>query len=479
MKRETKVLVFLFILAFVIRLAFVFSTPVQIWDETVYANLGYDLSKNIFDYSFANNGWSDFIPFSEGKYSWPNAGFRAPLLPYILSILYALNLNFLVILFIPLIGALSVVLIYYLGKRMFNKKIAFYSSIFFLLIPLHVIYSAKILTGVLSTFFVLLAFLSFWKGYEESSRKHKLLFGFFLALALLTRYTTLWIIPIFLIYFLVRDKSLIFLKDKYLWGAIGIFFLTLVPWFIYGFFTYNNLFGSFIHGIKAAAYWGGTQPWYFFFSNGWIFSIIGIIFIFSLVYILYKKQFIKKEVYLLLIWVIFFLGMAMIVPHKEGRFILPIVPAVCLLSGFFINKIKKRQSLILVGIILILILSLVLHFFINYKNSYTDTNSCFLEGNQFLKDVEENSVVITDESPIVYYYSKKETHFYPSSWSIESLKKLVNTIYIGRDVYILFTDYDMSLDVEKNIQIKLDLDNNFEKVFECHKKNGLSIIYKY
>ena len=343
MNRTTKILIGLFILAFIVRFVFIFSTPLMILDEAVYADLGYDLSKNIFDYSFANNGWSDFVPGNEGRYAWPNAGFRAPLLPYLLSILYFLKLNFLVILFIPLIGALSVVLIFTLGKKMFNEKIGIYSAIFLALIPLHVIYSAKILTGVLSTFFILLAFLSFWKGYEENNKKYKLLFGLFLALALLARYTTLWVIPIFLIYFLIRDKSLVFIKDKYLWGAIGIFFLTLVPWFIYGMFEYNNIFGAFIHGVKAAAYWGGVQPWYFFFSNGWIFSIVGIIFVFSLVYILYKKEFIKKEVYLLLIWIFFFLGMAMIVPHKERRFILPIVPAVCLLSGFFINKIKKHK----------------------------------------------------------------------------------------------------------------------------------------
>ena len=89
MKRETKILIVLFIIAFIIRGIFVFVTPVKIWDETVYANLGYDLSHNPLDYSVANNGWSDFIPSGgDAFYAWPKMGFRAPLLPYILSLFY-------------------------------------------------------------------------------------------------------------------------------------------------------------------------------------------------------------------------------------------------------------------------------------------------------------------------------------------------------------------------------------------------------
>jgi len=479
MKRETKLLILLFIIAFIIRSIFVFSTPMQIWDETVYANLGYDLSNNPLDYSVANNGWSDFIPSGgDNFYAWPKMGFRAPLLPYLLMPLYLFHLNFLVIFFIAIIGALSVCLVYLLGKKLFNEKVALYSAILFLLIPLHIIYSAKILTGVLFTFFVLLTFFSFWKGYEEGSKKHKVLFGVFLALALLSRYTALWIMPIFLLYFLARDKSLKFLKDKYLWYSILAFFGTLIPWFIYGIFEYNNPIGAFIHGAKASAYWGGLQSWHFFFDYWWqMFSIIGIIFVIALIYILYKKEFFKKEVYLLLIWFAFFLGMAIYMTHKEDRFILAIVPTIALISGYFIDKIKKYKKLILIGIILITLFSLSSQFYTTYNNSYTDTNKCFLEGNKFLENAGENSVIITDESSVVYYYTKKETRFYPNPWSYETLKNWIKSSYSDKEVYVLFGDYIIKPEEEYN-QIKEDLESNSEKVFECSKERGYSSIYK-
>jgi len=477
--KKHKWIIAIFVIALLIRIIFVFSTPVKIWDETVYANLGYNLARNSLDYSVANNGWSDYIPSGgDSFYAWPKMGFRAPLLSYLISIFYFLNLGFLINFLMPLVGALSAILIYKLGKELFNKKVGLYSAILFLLIPLHVVYSGKILTGVLFTFFVLLTFLSFWKGYEKNDKKHKVLFGVFLALALLSRYTALWIMPIFLLYFLVRDKTLKFLKDKHLWYSILAFFVTLIPWFIYGVFQYNNPLGAFIHGFKASGYWGGLQSWTFFFQHWWqMFSIIGFVFVIALIYILYKKDFFKKEIYLLLIWFAFFLGMAIYMPHKEDRFILAIVPTIALISGYFIDKIKKYKKIILVLIIIITLFSLSSQFYTTYNNSYTGTNKCFLESTNFLKEVGGNSVIITDESTVVYYYTKLETHFYPNPWNYRTLQSWVKSDYSDKQVYALFGDYIIKPDGESK-RIKEDLGNNFDKIWECSKEKGYSAIYK-
>jgi hypothetical protein len=284
--------------------------------------------------------------------------------------------------------------------------------------------------------------------------------------------------PMFLIYFLARDKSLKFLKDKYLWYSILAFFGTLIPWFIYGIFEYNNPIGAFIHGAKASAYWGGLQSWHFFFDYWWqMFSIIGIIFVISLIYILYKKEFFKKEIYLLLIWFAFFLGMAIYMPHKEDRFILAIVPTIALISGYFIDKIKKYKKVILLGIIIITLFSLSSQFYTTYNNSYTDANKCFLEGNQFLKN-QENALIITDESSVVYYYTKHATHFYPNPWDYETLINLIKNHYSDKNNFVFFSNLNMPLTNEKYLEIKEDLDENLEKVFECSKENGYSAVYE-
>lgn len=477
MENPDRLVILVLIFSSLIRIVFLFYSPLRGWDETVYLNLGRDLSKNPLIYSLFNSGWNDFIPSTNIVYGWPNIGFRAPLLPYIFSIFYALNLNFLIPIIIPLFAVLSVFLVYTLGKKLFDKRVGLYSAIFLALMPIHVFYSEKIWTDTLVVFFLLLTFISFWQGYEKEDKKHKILFGLFLALSLLTRYTTLWITPVFLFYFLIRDRSLNFLKDRYLWHAIGIFFITLIPWFIYGFAYYSNPFGGFIHGFKAASYWGGVQSWSFFFENSWIiFSITGILFMISLLYIFFKKQFFKREIYLLLIWVAFFSLMVMAMPHKEERFILPVVPAICLISGFFIGKIERYKNVIFGLICIVLIISLWGSFKVEYENSRAGANLCFSEGNKFLASdfIDQNSLVVTNQLPIVHYYTQKDVHLYPDPWDLKVLMNVFDSDYRNRKVYIFFSNYDMT-----DSGIKKDLDGNFKKIFECSKGWGYSYIYEY
>jgi len=404
-----KKIVIIFILAFLIRILAVYTTPVKLWDETVYANLGWDLKLNPLDYSFAHK-WSDYVPGD-----WPKAGYRAPLLPYTLAVLYTLiHYQSLIDLFMPFIGALSVVLLYLLVKNLFNEEIALYSSIFLTFLPLHVLYSGKILTDVFASFFLTLSVLLFWLGFEKGKNIYKLLFGFFLALSLLARYTTLWVLSLFPIYLILKCKNLSFLKDKFLWYSIAIFFFTLTPWFIYGISEYNNPLGPFLHAQKAASYWGGTQPWHFYFQYSIeIFSILFPLFLLSLAFLITNKKIMDRKVLLFLLWFLIFLTFAMLTSHKEERFLLPIIPPVVVLSTLLANNSKLLLNLTLVLMIFHLIYQLY-----SSIHSYTPVASCFLKANEFITKLEDNSVIVTDESPRVYFYTKKETHFYPSPFNL-------------------------------------------------------------
>lgn len=473
-----KLVILLLVLSFCIRLTTILYASFRGWDETVYLNLGHDLSHNPLVYSLKNMGWSDYIPSTDVIYGWPNIGFRAPLLPYLFSFFYFLKLDFFIPIIIPFITTLSVLLVYILGKRLFNKSVGLYSATLFSIIPIHLYTSGKIWTDAFVVFFMLLTFISFWEGYENNNKKHKVLFGLFLALSLLARYTTLWITPVFLFYFVIRDKSFNFLKDRYLWQSIGVFFLCLIPWFIYGFVYYGNPLGGFIHGFKAALYWGGLQPWTYFIDNSWrIFSIVGILFLFSLLYIFIKKEFLKRNIYLLLIWFFLFSIIVMSMPHKEDRFIMPVVPVICLISGFFIDKIGKFKNILFSVLCVILIISLYSSYKIEYRNSKDLTIECYKEGNSFLNNNEINSdsVIITNQDPMTHYYTGKKILVYKDPWSLVSFRDSIDNKYQGRDVYMFFANYDMVMDGI----IKKDLDINFNKIYECNKGYGYSVIYKY
>jgi len=467
MKRVNKILLFLFLVALIIRITFLYSFLVKIWDETVYVNLGYDLSKNPFDYSF-DRLWSDYVPID-----WPKAGFRPPLLPYTLSVLFYLNLDSLIDLLLPIIGASSVILVFLLAREMLNEKNAIYSAIFLTVLPVHAYFSGRILTDVFSTFFIILTALFFWKGFEKGEIKYKILFGFSLALCILSRYTSIVMIPIFIFYLIIKNKNLLFLKDKFLWLSVGLFFLTLSPWFFYGINTYNNPLGPFIHSIRLASYLGGMEPWYFSFL--YLFfgaSVISIIFIISLIFIILNKKIRNlPAVLFLIIWFSINFIFILITPHKETRYILPIVAPLVIISSLFLNTLKKYRKQFLNLTILLLIISVLISLTYTYQINFNDQkNYCFLKANEFLKNLPNNSLVITDESTTVYYYSKKATHFYPYPFSLDNLRNLINTYYINKSVYIL------SIDTSYTSRI---LDNNFDIIYRCPEYGNISFIYKY
>ena len=166
----------------------------------------------------------------------------------------------------------------------------------------------------------------------------------------------------------------------------------------------------------------------------------------------------------------------MYMPNKEERFIMPIIPAICIISGFFINRIKKYKNIIFGLVCIVLITSLWGMFKIENENSYSGVNLCFSDGNKFLANnsIDKNSLVVTSQLPIVHYYTQKEVHLYPDPWNLDVLRNDINSNYKNRKVYIFFANYDMT-----DKKIKNDLDNNFKKVFECSKGWGNSTIYQY
>ncbi|KKQ21431.1 MAG: hypothetical protein US33_C0002G0001, partial [Parcubacteria group bacterium GW2011_GWC1_36_9] len=48
MEKTDKLIILVLIFSFLVRIAFLFYSPLRGWDETVYLNLGHDLSNNPF-----------------------------------------------------------------------------------------------------------------------------------------------------------------------------------------------------------------------------------------------------------------------------------------------------------------------------------------------------------------------------------------------------------------------------------------------
>ncbi len=463
-----KVIILLFILALIVNSISSQASLVKWWDETVYSSLGYDLKDSPLDYTFSK--WADRNPDW-----WDKAGFRAPLLSYSLAFVNLITNSSAVALdfFIPTIGALGVVLLYLLVKKMFNKKLALYSSLFLTFIPLHIIYSGKILADVLLTTLITATFLSFWLGFEKKKVNFKILTGLLIGLSILSKYTAIILLPTIFIYLLIKNKNLKFLKDKYLGVSIIVLLLTLTPLFLYGQSSYDTPLGAFIHGYKASSYWGASSPWHFFVTNSVVmFSVVAILLLVGLVKIIKKFKFKNHNQLLILIWFIAFLIIFSSLSHKEDRYFLPIAPVVCIIAAIGLDSLKYKKALFVITMT-VLILSALSGIYFLYYTSHGEDSTCFLQSNAFLRESEDNSVIFTDSSPIVYYYTKMENHYYTSEF--RDMTKLIEEHYSGRPVYVLWSQYDFPTDFRED----LDQSDKFEVVHRCPEDGNLSLVYKY
>jgi tetratricopeptide (TPR) repeat protein len=170
--------------------------------------------------------WAQSI--AQGNWIGDQVFFRAPFYPYFLGAIYKLfGHNY----FIPrliqhLLGSFSVVLIYFLAKKLFNKKVAYLSAIFASIYWIFFYFEGELLLdSLLIPFGILLVLFLLYSA--DSSRKS----GFFLAglvagLFAITRPNILIFIPIVLLWIFLFLKF--DLKKKFiftLFFLVGLFLL--------------------------------------------------------------------------------------------------------------------------------------------------------------------------------------------------------------------------------------------------------------
>lgn len=118
-----------------------------------------------------------------------------------------------------LAGSLTVVVLYFLGKSLFDEKIGFLASLLLCFYGYHILFSriAMMETQVLLLNMLFMYFL--WSGYKEEKTAQMILSGFFLGLNLVIKYISLIMIPFtfFFIIWMTRSWKPIFDKKILLW----------------------------------------------------------------------------------------------------------------------------------------------------------------------------------------------------------------------------------------------------------------------
>jgi 4-amino-4-deoxy-L-arabinose transferase-like glycosyltransferase len=141
----------------------------------------------------------------------------------------------------PILGTLTVIILYFISRRLFDEKIAFYSMVFINFVPLFLDYSIFSYVGSTVTFFSILSvYLMLSNRYILSSIS--------LGLAILSKYNAVFIVPM-LLYLAYKLSSN---KKEGLLRAFVVGFLSLLVssvWFLRNLILLGNPFWPFLNDI--------------------------------------------------------------------------------------------------------------------------------------------------------------------------------------------------------------------------------------
>jgi len=386
--------------------------------QTLYLILFLFFISNLFILILQKNVWWDAAVYAGmGKYifSFGSAGLwessRPLVWPVILGLFWKLNLD--VVFFGKLLSLLfSVGVLYFtylIGEEIFDKKTAILSVLLLALTSTFFFFSTIMLSGIISTFFVLTGIYFF-------IRKNYFFSGLFFGLGFMTRFLQLMIFLTILLIFLVYNKK----EHNYFRNFGKLIISFLIPVFSYLILNYY-LYGNILHSFFLQALltkltgWMYFEPWWFYFVELFKENFLYVFALFGL-FVLFKDELdIKKSavVYPLLIFFLLF----SFTQHKEMRFLIVLFPFLFLITSVglvrFFEYINNRK--IRIPLIYILIIFILQSFFVIYLNEKSEfgKENRFLVFQEFLGDSKEKVWV---SNPVYAIFSDEnidELIYYP------------------------------------------------------------------
>jgi hypothetical protein len=262
---------------------------------------------------------------------------------------------------------LTAISIFTFTKRFFNPFVSFFSTLFWLFLPITMFLSTGTYVDLGLTFFIFLAFYSLIIWLESDSVFFLISCAVFCGFSLGTKYTAA--LPLSIIFFLILLRSF---KTKALTANVTIFgtitFAVFFPWILKNIIFFSNpvapwgwsLFGGarlqqglaqgyFVHilshGIAIKNIFDViTVPWNVTMqglSYGGAFDLLGPAFLIFIPLLFFKSGF-DRITKVIVLFVICFASLWM-VSGKVLRFIVPVVPLLCVLTALGVQTVYKQK----------------------------------------------------------------------------------------------------------------------------------------
>ncbi|MGA3111538.1 MAG: PQQ-binding-like beta-propeller repeat protein [Candidatus Bathyarchaeia archaeon] len=239
------------------------SGVLQTADEQTYSQWAYHMVKT-----------GDYLtPWAYGAISFMIG--KPPMLMWMMSLSYQVFgiTNFASRIWTAGFGALSLVIIYYLGKKLYNRPVGFTSAIVLGTFLTYFVFARYAMTDVPLTCFALASVYFFVLSEEkENAIRNAVLSGLFFGLALMTKQIAALLIPLILVAYLIATKKslrFLFTKTFNLFWSVGL--LLFSPWLTYMAVRFGNQFWRwyFIYAdvTRSAGTLEGHLAGYLFYFN--------------------------------------------------------------------------------------------------------------------------------------------------------------------------------------------------------------------
>lgn len=249
---------------------------------------------------------------------------------------------------------LTIILLIIFCKTYFNRHIALYAALLLSVSPIDIMSSSRVWADTALTFFIALSLALFYIADEKKNIFYAILGGISWGLAILTKTSAIALISIVGLYHLWVNKERLkgfngvisVLFDRKLWAYAITAFLITLPWF----WVITKTFGNPLHfpsqeNVLEVMNWFKmvrSRPWYTYPAD--IAYQNPLLALSAVSLSLSFKN--RKAKFLLVTWsLVFFLALTLLTKGKENRYMLPAYPALAVLAGCVLYRIKEAFNL--------------------------------------------------------------------------------------------------------------------------------------
>ncbi len=331
----------LFLCSFVLILWGLGTGSLTSWDEGMYAGVSRQilLTGDWINLRWAGLPWSDKPPL----YMWMTVVFFKA---------FGVN-EFAVRFFSALCGIGTVLVTYLLGRTLYSRRAAIASALV-LLTTWHFFWSSRVgMLDVAFTFFITLSLLTFKLGERKS------MWLFFspvaFALAFLTKSMASVSLLVMLAVYIPLAGDLKLLKDRFLLAGAAAALLILGAWHWaalsgYGKDFVMDYFVKHILTRTTTAVEGHTGDIFTYFgvipNKGRPWAMVGLVLVPYMAWRIWARG--EKEHLIPVIWASAVIGLFSVVKTKLHWYIMPVYPALSLMTGWALAKILKKYTVAVV-----------------------------------------------------------------------------------------------------------------------------------